>query len=179
MEAYIHVLLNNNYKAISFFFDGVPDPATDSLIIPENVLLNLGDSMVLAYDTSATKTIRITYHDPYKFKGCSSCHDINSVGKMIEEEPTLCYQCHENFTSSYKFIHGPVAGGFCTSCHDPHQSKGIFLLKEPIHDLCLFCHLRENISPGEGHNIRDKSACNECHNPHGGTNRLMLKRDEI
>ncbi|MDX2414505.1 MAG: cytochrome c3 family protein [Bacteroidales bacterium] len=170
--------VKDNYKALSFFFDGVPDPA-DTLVIPESVIKELADNNRLVNDTLEQKVKRVLYHQPYVNKGCSKCHDRNSVGIMIMEEPDICYQCHDNFNNTYKFIHGPVEGGFCTTCHDPHQSSEGFLLKEPIHDLCLYCHIREDISPGKGHQARDNNACNDCHNPHGGINRLMLKIDEI
>ena len=92
--------IKNNYKALSFFFDGVPDPG-DTLVIPESVINELADNNRFENDTLELKVKRILYHQPYVNKGCSKCHDRNSVGIMIMEEPGICYQCHDNFNNTY------------------------------------------------------------------------------
>jgi predicted CXXCH cytochrome family protein len=33
-----------------------------------------------------------------------------------------CLKCHDGLLSK-KFKHGPVDGGYCTLCHDPHASE--------------------------------------------------------
>lgn len=166
--------VSKNYKTLSFFFDGVPDPS-DSIkrevslrsIEPVDSLLNLNDSTQELKD-------KIFYHDPYQYKGCSNCHDSREVGRMISGEPDLCYQCHEDFSEKYKFTHGPVGGGFCTTCHNPHSSKNAHLLKDDNNKLCLYCHNRDELSENEMHNKGEDTQCISCHNPHGGENSLML-----
>ena len=115
-----------------------------------------------------------SFHQPYRIRLCTSCHDPNSVGNMIDVEPGICYQCHERFDNKYSYVHGPVQGGFCTTCHDPHSSKEKTLLKESLEDLCLFCHNSESLSPVESHEIEVGESCIDCHNPHGGASNLML-----
>jgi predicted CXXCH cytochrome family protein len=52
----------------------------------------------------------------------------------------LCNDCHEKKMFQGKVVHGPVASGPCTECHDPHSSDFTALLnKEPV-AVCFDCH---------------------------------------
>jgi predicted CXXCH cytochrome family protein len=159
-----------NYKSLSFFFDGVPDPS-----VKEKVEISHIDSsaQTVEIDSSITKPI-VFKHFPYAENDCNSCHDKKFLGAYVEPLPALCYQCHENFNESYNSLHGPVKGGYCTSCHDPHQSKISALLLEEGQQLCFRCHETSVISPGNFHSDIGEKSCIDCHNPHGGGNNNYL-----
>lgn len=166
--------VRNNYKTLSFFFDGVPGSA-DLIVIQESSVNN--DSTVslnTINDTLTSAFSKRVYHDPYQFKGCDNCHNKNSVGRMISDQPGLCYQCHEDFSEKFLFLHGPAEGGFCTACHNPHSSKEKHLLNESLNNLCFYCHNAEELSETNMHSDRQDFLCTNCHNPHGGENSLML-----
>ena len=159
-------------KTLRFFFDGVP--VIDTLVTEQitDTANAVSDSLV-ANRPDPHKTTKF-YHAPYREKQCGLCHDQQQMGKLTESQPALCYQCHEDFGDVYKFVHGPVAGGYCTSCHNPHFASDSTLLVRTGQDLCLYCH-----KPGKGYNeeIHDgieDTACTECHNPHGADSRELL-----
>ena len=93
---------------------------------------------------------------------------------MLEPEPALCYMCHEDLTSVYPVLHGPVGGGYCTACHDPHSSKAGSLLRFNGRDLCLYCHVEKEVLKNEIHEGLEEMACSDCHNPHGGEDMNFL-----
>ena len=159
---------------LNFLFDGVPETdtvqakltdlegtSTDSLGRPE-VLLAL------------EKPNRFV-HYPYEEGECASCHNELSLGTMLEAQPGLCYICHEDLSTVYSYLHGPVAGGYCTSCHDPHISESGKLLRMTGDDLCLFCHSKESVSKNEMHLDLEGMLCMDCHNPHGGEDKYLFQ----
>jgi predicted CXXCH cytochrome family protein len=158
---------------LTFFFDGIPEqdstltvPSTDSLI---SVQKEVDDP---AFQVRPVKAVLVHY--PYGERECGVCHDPNSLGDMVEPQPGLCYICHEDFGHSYSSLHGPVAGGYCTACHDPHSSLQEKLLRLTGKSLCFYCHLEDDVLKNEIHTGLDEMACTDCHNPHGGSDRYIL-----
>ncbi|MEZ4999554.1 MAG: cytochrome c3 family protein [Bacteroidales bacterium] len=157
-----------NYRLLSFFFDGVPSPVNT---------IQAGDSATGTFDQLTggpdSAEIRIVpvyiIHAPYEEKDCMNCHDRNSPGEMIEAEPGLCYRCHEDFESKYKVIHGPVAGGYCSECHNPHQGTNRYMLRRTGQPLCTFCHNLDHAPMNDMHVDLGDTECDLCHNPHGGS----------
>ncbi|MFZ4399136.1 MAG: cytochrome c3 family protein [Bacteroidales bacterium] len=117
----------------------------------------------------------MNFHLPYQDKTCESCHDQNKMGKLNQEMPELCYQCHDNFSYKYKVLHGPVGGGQCTACHSPHSSVNSNLLLRKGQELCLYCHISKQIMETETHRDIGETDCTDCHNPHGGEDRYVLR----
>ncbi len=163
-----------NYKTLSFFFDGVPDPANDSANRVGS-MINKTDTVALALRTVSKASPQKGIHPPYQDKQCKSCHDQSTMGKLIKPQPDLCYQCHVNFDTKYKVLHGPVAGGQCTMCHSPHLSVNPDLLARTGQALCLYCHESGTVMETEAHKGIKEANCTECHNPHGGENRSFLR----
>ena len=160
-------------KTLSVFFDGVP-LREDTLATTSGITANPSDSAGVN-ETFASKTSPgINYHAPYQNKECFSCHNENSMGKLITAQPDLCYQCHDNFSESYSFLHAPVELGECTSCHNPHLSESSKLLIDPGQQLCLNCHERAEVIKNENHEGIGDATCYECHNPHGGNESNLL-----
>ncbi len=163
-----------HYKTLSFFFDGVPEPLSDSLKV-QNDTLDIDSLHILAL-LKQNSIPEIFYHVPFKEKECASCHDQATMGSFIQPQPGLCYQCHDDFNTNYKTLHGPVAAGFCTECHNPHQSKEKYLLLKNGEKLCFTCHDSEEVKENQFHNIAEETNCVNCHNPHGGENQFVLQK---
>ena len=158
-------------RVLNYVFDGVPDKnKIDSTAI---VLVAVADTSKIA-KIAVIAAVPIYSHDPYKEKDCSKCHDASAPGKMPFAQDQLCYSCHTDFKTEYKVVHGPVAGGFCTSCHAPHFSENKKLLTRINQDLCLNCHSKDLVIQNEVHADIGSSNCTECHNPHGGSDRFIL-----
>jgi predicted CXXCH cytochrome family protein len=148
-----------NYKTLSFFFDGVPDPSgtprAGSLVgarTPETVVV----------------------HRPYAEERCESCHK----GKMrpTRSDSSLCLQCHAGVTSAQEHMHGPVAAVACLWCHTPHESRYASLLRGPDRTVCSQCHTTEILSVERVPAHADPGrACLECHFGHGGSQPFMLR----
>ncbi|NOY60272.1 MAG: hypothetical protein GXO75_15285 [Calditrichaeota bacterium] len=162
----------NRYKWLSFFFDDVPNPnakiaKTDSL---------QADSSKSAFNARQIRPSKPLYifHAPYQEKACDDCHDLAYSSRLLQPQPQLCYQCHEDFKEQFAVLHGPVASGHCTACHNPHMAKNKKLLKRKGQQLCLYCHELSDILKNDVHQDIDNTDCTECHNPHGGEDEYLL-----
>lgn len=156
--------------ALRFFFDGVPEKKQqDSL-----VRLTKTNEAIQQTDTMNAMAATGFLHAPYKKRECNKCHTGAAPGKSVYSQDAACYTCHESYTSKYEYVHGPVAAGFCTTCHAPHYSDNKKLLTRQGQALCLGCHDRELVFKNETHTEIGTTSCTECHNPHGGTGRFIL-----
>ena len=162
-----------HYKVLSFFFDGVPDPNKTEITVTNDSLIQIDSTRIKEISGRVLKP-QFIIHPPYREKECAGCHDQNSMGKLLLPQPGLCYQCHEDFNETYSLLHGPVAGGYCTSCHSPHMAKLEKLLLRSGQQLCLHCHNSARIFKNEIHEDIEDTNCTECHNPHGGEDRYIL-----
>jgi predicted CXXCH cytochrome family protein len=85
-------------------------------------------------------------HPPVADGECLACHiqgekshpGPNSM-KLVEDEPGLCLQCHENPTEGMAYPHSAVEEG-CTGCHSPHQGSLPNYVLQEGGKLCLACH---------------------------------------
>ncbi len=164
----------HNYKVLSFFFDGVPNPNKELANYLKDSL-KLKDSGVVAQSTVNKAVPVMKIHPPYQENKCSSCHDQSQMGKLNQAMPEVCYQCHADFSSKFKVLHGPVGGGQCTQCHDPHMSMNDKLLLRTGQSLCLYCHDMKQVLASEVHKDINNTNCTECHNPHGGDDKYILR----
>jgi len=163
----------HNYKVLSFFFDGVPEP-THETTFHLNDTINGSDADILAQNLIPSLP-QTQFHQPYQNKQCNSCHDQGKMGTLKKPMPDLCYQCHENFSENYKVLHGPVGGGQCTMCHSPHMSLNKDLIIRTSQSLCLYCHDSREVLEVSAHQDMKDITCTECHNPHGGADRNLLR----
>ncbi|MCX5690010.1 MAG: hypothetical protein NTV94_09560 [Planctomycetota bacterium] len=149
----------SNYKTLSRFFDGVPDP-----------------NAVVAADGSGgpAQMPNLSIHEPYSKEACSECH--NTGVRLSRESSSLCLKCHEKVPGEHQQMHGPVAAGACLWCHSPHESPYKHLLREADPKVCTQCHtpslLDASRVPAHGEATR---SCLECHFGHGGPERYQLK----
>jgi predicted CXXCH cytochrome family protein len=168
----------NGNAILQFFFDGVPDQnakaASDQPIMHANVQLSdtLNRSAVVI---SIQDNDSLFYHKPFKEKDCNSCHNNETPGSLSHSQTRVCYSCHQNWGEKYKRVHGPVAAGECTACHEPHASSNKNLLRRDAQNLCVYCHETGLIMKNKAHQEIGQKECTECHYPHGGKDRFMLK----
>lgn len=163
----------NTYRALSFFFDGVPNPGdADKVVLNDSMQLSLGlDSTLTIAKNSSPE---VYYHLPYLDKECASCHNQGQMGSLNSPEPGLCFQCHRDRAMN-SFQHGPVSSGYCSNCHHPHKSKMEKLLLQDELLLCFGCHESGTIYENIYHNISDEKECGKCHDAHGSNNHSLLQ----
>lgn len=150
-----------NYKTLSLFFDGVPDP--------DAVILKLPDGGVV---TAAAGMLSI--HRPYLEEKCVECHD--SGLSMARNDAAVCLKCHQGKDREYPYMHGPVAARACLWCHVPHESARKHLLRDADRSMCGMCHAPGLLSASAVPEHADQSrGCLECHAGHGGPQPRMLR----
>ena len=111
--------------------------------------------------------------------GCSSCHVGNHQGekpspKLTAAVPDLCFTCHDKAAFEKKSVHTPVAGGMCTSCHNPHSSTNAKLLTALPPDLCFTCHDKSMFTKKTVHPPVRDGQCTYCHSPHASDHPSVL-----
>jgi predicted CXXCH cytochrome family protein len=115
-------------------------------------------------------------------KDCYACHDEKSRSYAIAgSDADLCAKCHDRRPVA-KFLHGPVAIGSCTVCHDPHGQTNPAFLVASGEALCFRCHTEADAlkhlvsrSPGSGDFLREKG-CTFCHDPHQADRKFLLRQ---
>jgi predicted CXXCH cytochrome family protein len=163
--------VSNNFLA--FFFDGVTGRDTIKTSLVSGDSSKISNPGAFRSDPLAENS-SFSVHYPYKEKDCSSCHDPNNKIELILKQPDLCYSCHDDFSKTYKYVHGPVVSGYCTACHNPHMAKEKKLLIRSGQQLCLFCHESKAVLKNSEHKDIADTECTLCHNPHGGENIFIL-----
>jgi predicted CXXCH cytochrome family protein len=167
-------LIGCSPKVASIFFDGVPQNQ-DSLNMARADSAAASDSAGVTVIASTGTLAPMNVHPPYKLKKCTVCHTTGTVQKLTQPQPGLCYLCHDDYSLTYKYVHGPVSAGYCTSCHHPHAATGEKLLIRTGQPLCLYCHDQGAIMKNPAHAEIGSTTCTECHNPHGGNEKNLLK----
>ncbi len=118
-------------------------------------------------------------HGMVNRRDCFACHDEKARGWAIPgDDKDLCARCHDPGTPG-RFLHGPVAIGSCTVCHDPHGQTNPAFLSRPGEELCFQCHtqgnvLRHLVGAGGEAFLRQKG-CTYCHDPHSADRKYLLR----
>ena len=154
-----------HYKTLSFFFDGVPDPAADST------------GTRLTAERGGVK-FTVYVHKPYAENNCKACHEGDrtqffTLAAAVGPTADKCLTCHADVPHQYPNMHGPVAVNACTWCHSPHQSANAHLLKSTPNKVCMQCHGPTGLSPSTANHADPKANCLDCHSGHGGERNLL------
>jgi DmsE family decaheme c-type cytochrome len=114
---------------------------------------------------------------------CVTCHSIHSPKSATAQLKTAsvvetCVTCHKAEVAKLQRVgHMPLREGKmdCSSCHDPHGSTNVRLLKagSSVNDACVSCHA-EKRGPFLWEHAPVREACQTCHDPHGSNNDRML-----
>lgn len=121
-------------------------------------------------------------HD-WRDLSCTSCHTVmrNESARFLLARPTVdetCQSCHlVRRAQSFRNAHMPLREGVlsCTSCHAPHGSTSLALLKsDSVNDTCYECHADKR-GPFLWEHAPVTEDCSNCHAPHGSTRANMLK----
>src|ERR1017187_5331028 len=92
MAAFAGCSVRQNYKTLSFFFDGVPDP---------NAPVQLNRTINPLDPTSPTLVVAKMYrHKPYAEQKCTECHTADKK-HLIMLKADLCLKCHQDKTHQY------------------------------------------------------------------------------
>ncbi len=161
------------FKILSTLFDGVPEPESSESAMADSLAADSSTASPVSVATRR-KQPEIFFHYPFLEKACDSCHGRTAGNQLNEEPPDLCYSCHDDFREDLRLLHGPVAGGLCTACHNPHRADYPKLLFAKGQDVCLKCHDSHAVFANEIHAEIEKTSCIECHNPHGGNEDFFL-----
>ncbi len=127
-------------------------------------------------------TTRFKKHTKVENKTCINCHQLDMLTGATKHstntETNLCYSCHTDKIGQFAqdYIHGPVAGGSCIICHEPHGSQFDKNLVNPQQILCFSCHddLEEELELRVVHNPFNTGQCTACHDPHSTSNKWVL-----
>jgi len=155
------------YRTLSFFFDGVPEPVERQ----KEPAPGINTAPERTARAGAEKP-RSFQHGPYGAKLCDACHVRNSNSLVMPLEE-LCAYCHV-FDLSGRKIHGPLASGGCTVCHDPHESQNPKVLVANAREFCLYCHERKDLMKQDVHRDPERE-CTICHDAHSSQNSYLLK----
>jgi DmsE family decaheme c-type cytochrome len=114
---------------------------------------------------------------------CITCHSVhNPVSARAQlkaaDEPRLCVSCHRTQVLKVSRVsHMPVPEGkmVCSSCHNPHGSTNVRLLKVGnwVNESCVSCHT-EKRGPFLFEHAAGRESCISCHDPHGSSSEKML-----
>jgi len=118
--------------------------------------------------------------------GCVTCHSVHAPKSekaqlKTETVTETCVQCHRKEVNKvHKSSHMPVGelNGTkmeCTTCHNPHGSQNVKMLKEgtSITEACATCHAEKRGPYLWEHNV-GRESCVTCHDAHGSNNERML-----
>jgi predicted CXXCH cytochrome family protein len=118
---------------------------------------------------------------------CTTCHQSNGNPHpkasmkgftLAENEPELCFVCHEQNTVK-SHIHRPVETGTCTSCHSPHGSQYPYLLSEStVSASCMNCHTLDLNKKSHVHAPIELEGCESCHDSHESDFDYLLVKDK-
>lgn len=126
-------------------------------------------------------------HTKAEDKTCIMCHELGTglqamfAGEDFTANP--CFKCHNDKIKSFdqEYVHGPVAGGSCIVCHNPHGSEFEHSLNVPEILLCASCHsnIEDELEENDLHQPFKNGDCAKCHDPHSTNNRwVLLKSSE-
>lgn len=114
----------------------------------------------------------VSVHIPFESRDCQACHNADERMGVDSDQETTCGACHERYFGD-EVGHGPVAGGDCLLCHDPHRSAFPGLLLTAVTENCAQCHEGPGDLSQPAHAGPEAARCTSCHDPHFGEPPLL------
>ncbi|MBI5191329.1 MAG: hypothetical protein HZA22_11755 [Nitrospirae bacterium] len=109
------------------------------------------------------------FHKDENEEHCQECHRTTLTQAEIETGmEKSCLRCHKGLTDNLN-VHGPVAVGICTVCHDPGSEPNRYRVEERDTVLCYGCHTdRKEIDDSKLllHGPVGAGMCTICHDAH-------------
>lgn len=155
---------SRRHKVLTIFFDGVPPLAGDAAP---------GSPSGPSPAEPPPAVARLGGHGPYAARMCQSCHASQLTNALVVPREQLCYRCHE-IPLTARYVHGPLASGGCTACHDPHSSPNRYLLVSATDTFCFSCHEERDLSASPAHEGAG-DRCTDCHDAHMSDREHLLK----
>lgn len=168
--------VDRNHGTLSFFFDGVPEPAP-------TMVDGAPGSSPFGRASRVSPGGAVSAHSAYLERRCTECHGERArfgftTDGFANMGADTCIDCHEP-ALDMRLLHGPVAIGECLMCHEAHVSANPLLLIEPSPALCLACHDQEMLAEGPTPHHADLARdCLDCHHGHGGDEPYFLRPPE-
>jgi len=166
------------YETLTLFFDGVPPVGGERIEIVQSQAMDPN----VPPEPNLPPEVIWSIHPPQQ--DCVQCHgerkerNFSRKVQLVAQVPQLCFQCHPDYDELAGDVHGPVAVGVCTFCHEPHKTPNPSLLKQPIPELCYGCHEAEVLEFFDSkHATPSYSNCNQCHEGHASEKPGLLKKD--
>jgi predicted CXXCH cytochrome family protein len=157
----------SRYKALSFFFDGVPGGQEERVKTAEpHADLSRFHPTAAPFKPIPTPLPIVSVHKPVAEHRCAECHDKGRGYEVITISQSLCDKCHKEQRLKEKWDHGPINLGECLPCHVAHESAYPHLLDRPVPDVCLICHQEDMNRKERYHDVFNVNECAKCHNPH-------------
>lgn len=161
-----------NYKTLSFFFDGVPDPHARPTTHP----LSPEELASMTPEARQAMASARSIHKPYADQNCTACHPQDIQSFAPAQDSLVCMNCHKPVLTEHQAMHGAVVGRACLWCHEPHESLNPSLLKTTAASMCTQCHERELLSQRVTSHQLAAGNCLDCHTGHGGERAPFLKK---
>ncbi len=167
--------VKKNYKVLSVFFDGVPNPEEKKKTAVAKAENGTPINSTGKTGRPEVKEVIRSSHPDFAERECKECHNIARANLLKGKGRLLCFSCHDKSEFGGVYVHGPIAGGGCSTCHLPHESKYESLLKNTGDQMCLDCHTPGDLTKIEPHEEKEGRTCVQCHLPHTAGNRFFLK----
>jgi predicted CXXCH cytochrome family protein len=159
-----------DYRTLSLFFDGVPDPHAKAAT-QNSVTVGVSKSGQAGKSTRVIASV----HKPFAEEKCTACHADPTQVFASALSSDLCMRCHGPVMAEHPAMHGPVVGKACLWCHEAHDSSFPSLLKATEASLCLQCHERATLSTKVEAHHATSGSCLDCHYGHGGDRPPFLR----
>jgi predicted CXXCH cytochrome family protein len=163
---------DEKYRLLTFFFDDVPPPYTESREEVRASAMTLEPSIPAA----PVRKLRYVLHGPYSDrKHCNLCHAGDLRERLTVPVEELCWRCHQREDVLLGgILHAPVEAEACTACHRPHKSKHAFLLVRPAAEICAECHDEDTFEALGEHRAEQGDDCLGCHDAHASDREYLL-----
>jgi predicted CXXCH cytochrome family protein len=115
---------------------------------------------------------------------CDKCHNLRgavpSYRRMRRSSTCMTDECHSDMGTS-EFVHGPVAGGTCVACHNPHGSTNKDHRSRTGARECYVCHenKKDDFAKSNPHKPVAQGKCIDCHDPHQSGAKFQLKAKSV